>query len=331
MGTAIQARVTVTFGFLKRGLLLRQGKAHAGKVLVRQIGITKESFLGNPPKAFTYSGHEHPGGLLPYRDPCSNKGTFGKALMVAGSPGMAGAALLCARAAYKTGVGLVRVLTDVCNREVLQGRLAEAITDAYEEQQMEDGLAKVLGWASAVGIGPGIGTQAHKRKILQTLLEKERVPLVLDADALNILAEQPSILEGHRQPVVVTPHIGEMARLTGQRKEEILQDLCLAATDFARKYHVVCVLKDAGTVVTDGEEIYINRSGNSGMSTGGSGDVLTGIITGLLAQGMGTMEASCLGVWIHGLAGDEAAGRKGSRGMLAGDIIDGMDAVTKPE
>ncbi len=297
MGIAIRAHATVTFGFLKRGLLLYRGKAYAGKVLVRQIGITKESFLERLPRAFTYSGYDKVAGLLPYRDPCSNKGTFGKALMVAGSFRMAGAALLCAKAAYKTGVGLVRVFTDSCNREILQSQLAEAITDSYENENLEEHLLKITGWASAIGIGPGIGTGMQKQNILRTLLKKEQVPVVLDADALNIIAGNPSVLEGHKQPIVVTPHIGEMARLTGQSKEEILKDVCGTAVNYAKKWNVICVLKDAGTVVTDGEKIYINRSGNNGMSTGGSGDVLTGMITGFLAQGMKAMEASCLGVW----------------------------------
>lgn len=330
MGIAVHADVTATFTFLKRGLLLQRGKAHAGKVLVREIGITKESFLGNFPKAFTYSQRERLAQRLPYREPCSNKGTFGKALMVAGNSRMAGAALLSAKAAYKTGTGLVRIFTDACNRPILQSALAEAITDSYEKGEAVSRLKDVLGWASAVGIGPGIGTDSEKLEILQTILREEQVPLVMDADALNLVAENPALLEGHSQPVIVTPHVGEMARLTGKSREEVLEDLCVTAISFARKHEVVCVLKDAGTVVTDGEQIYVNQSGNNGMSTGGSGDVLTGILTGLLAQGMKPMEAACLGVWLHGLAGDEAAKRKGVYSMLAGDIIDALDAVMRP-
>lgn len=331
MGTAVSADVTVTFAFCKRGLLLYQGKLHAGKVIVKEIGITRESFLGKEPKAFTYLHDTGLRNLLPVRSVYSNKGTFGKVLMVAGSTHMAGAALLASKAAYKAGAGLVRVFTDSCNREVLQTGLPEAIADTYEEGEASLRFSGIETWASVIGMGPGMGEGAEKQELLRIVLDKAQVPVVLDADALNILARHPQLLANHRQPVVVTPHVGEMARLAGQTAKEVLGDLCQAAKSLAKKYGVVCVLKDAGTVVTDGEQIYINQSGTNGMSTGGSGDVLTGMITGLIAQGMHVMQAACLGVWLHGLAGEEAARQKGVYSMLAGDIIDALDTVMRPE
>lgn len=327
LGTAVSAAVTVTFAFCKRGLLLYRGKEYSGKVVVKEMGITQESFGGIVPKAYTYSRKENAACLLPARKAYANKGTFGKVLLIAGSSHMAGAALLAAKASYRVGCGLVRVLTDRCNRTILQSRLPEAITDTCKEGELPANLEELLSWPDVIGMGPGIGKTGDKRELLQAVLTRAAAPLVLDADALNLIAESPGILENHRQPVIITPHVGEMARLTGQTINEVLGDLCETAKRFAAGYRVICVLKDAGTVVTDGENVYVNQSGNSGMSTGGSGDVLTGMITGLLAQGMKPMDAACLGVWLHGAAGDEAAARKGAYSMLAGDIVEALSEV----
>lgn len=320
MGAAIHAAVTVTFAFKKRGLVLAKGKEYSGTVVVKDIGIPVQSFQGSYPGAFSYLGEGSE--ILPFRSTYSNKGTFGKVLLIAGSRNMAGAALLAASAAYKAGAGLVMALTEECNRTILQQGIPEAITSTYQEGGVLAQRKEIGDWPDVLAIGPGLGTAPDKKELIRWLLEKEeQIPTVLDADALRILAEEPDLLSGHSVPLVITPHVGEMARLMGKHRVEILDDLCKAATQIAKEYGLVCVLKDAGTVVTDGTRIYINQTGNNGMSTGGSGDVLTGMIAGFLAQGAEPMEAACAGVYFHGLAGDAAAKVHGVRGMLASDIV----------
>lgn len=197
----------------------------------------------------------------------------------------------------------------------------------YEKGKGSGRLAELLHWPDAIAFGPGIGTNNDKLKMLEILIKECRVPLVLDADALNILSQHREMLKGHHQPIIITPHIGEMSRLCKYPKELIIQNLTETAVRFSNEYGVICVLKDAGTIVTDGRDIYINQSGNSGMATGGSGDVLTGIIAGLIAQGNSVFKSACAGVYVHGLAGDAASSKYGGHGMLAGDIIDGLHQV----
>lgn len=329
LGSAIRAGITVTFAFAKRGQLLCPGAEYCGELLVRDIGITAEGFAGNAPCAFTYE-KEDLELLLPVRHMRSNKGSYGRALVVGGGENMAGAALLAAFASYRTGCGLVRVLSHEKNRLVLQSGLPEAL---YLPWQQGEALESSLAWASAVSIGPGLGRSAEAEELLRKALLLWKGPLVLDADALNLLAENADLrrLVQAGAPVIVTPHPGEMSRLTGKSVQEILTWLPETAMEFAKAQGVICVLKDARTVVTDGNRLYINTSGNNGLATGGSGDVLTGILCGLLAQGMAPFEAACLGVYLHGLAGDAAAERVGQRGMTAGDVVAQIAGVLRPE
>ena len=322
MGTAIRAELTVTFSFLKRGQLLYPGAEYCGKLCLKDIGITAEAFEEDYLFAKTFETADLK--LLPERRLRSNKGSYGRALVVGGALNMAGAVLLAASAAYRTGCGLVQILSDEGNRNILQSGLPEAL---FLPWQQEDGLQTALTKAEAAAIGPGLGTSSQADLLLKRILDIREGPLVLDADALNLLAVRPDVLRKTKAQVIITPHPGEMARLTGKEIGQILDHLVETAMEFAGRYDVICVLKDAGTVVTDGKQLYINSTGNPGMSTGGSGDVLTGIICSLLAQGMKPYDAACLGVYLHGLAGDEAAGRQGIRGMTAGDIASCINAV----
>lgn len=333
MGIAIKAAVTVTFAYCKRGLLLYQGKAHAGRVIVRDIGITDESFREQYPLAFTLTKEDIADNrLLPQRPGYSNKGTFGRVLMVAGSLHMAGAALLAAKAAYKSGSGLVRIFTDTGNRQMLNTGLPEAIVDTYEPPKALEALSSIDRWPTVIGIGPGLSQGSDKIEILTYLLSRKDVtPLVIDADALNLLARDLTLLKNHNQPLIITPHVREMARLMKVSITDVLKDLPGAAMSFAKEYQVICVLKDAGTVVSDGSRIYINQSGNSGMASGGSGDVLTGMLTGFLAQGLKPFAAACRAVYLHGLAGDYAALEANEYSILATDIIRALDHVMKPD
>ena len=327
LGTAVKADLTVTFAYRKQGHILYPGTEYCGRVVRRDIGITADG-LRHAVTAFTYGEDDLT--RVAQRKPYSNKGTYGKVLLIAGSRCMSGAAYLSALAAYRSGSGLVHVFTQECNRTIIQSCLPEAILTTWEEDKLPDEkLVSALDWADVIGIGPGLGRGVMTGHILEYVLEHWQKPLVIDADGLNELSNYREKLLATKAKVIVTPHIGEMMRLTGMQKEEILDDICRAASDFAEKFHVICVLKDARTVVTDGTRIYLNTSGNNGMAAGGSGDVLTGLITGLLAQGMQKFEAAALGVYVHGLAGDLACQRKGCYGMMAGDIAEQIGEVLK--
>lgn len=220
------------------------------------------------------------------------------------------------------------------NRSILQQQLPEAVLDTWEKEASKNHiLAKLernLRWADAVVIGPGLGTGEMAAMLLRAVLHMAVSPLVIDADALNILSGNLELLSSFSGTAIVTPHLGEMARLTGQPVEELQKDLLGNGIMFAREYDVICILKDAKTVTAlpDGAS-YINTSGNNGMATAGSGDVLTGVLAGLLAQGLEGDLAAPLGVYLHGLAGDDARKKTGCYGMLATDIIEGIRSVTK--
>lgn len=328
LGIAVKADLTVTFAYRKTGMMLYPGAQYCGRIICSEIGIQLERFADIPAKQFIYSREDLR--RVPQRNPYSNKGTYGKVLLIAGSEGMCGAACLAALAAYRSGSGLVRVFTPECNRAVIQSSLPEAIVTCYDEKEVQiEKLQDALEWADAAAIGPGLGQSAAAEQILEYVLEHFEKPLAADADALNLLAKRKELFQKRNGNMIVTPHIGEMMRLVKKEKQDIVEDLIHTAKEFARTNQVICVLKDARTVVSDGEKVYINISGNSGMAVGGSGDVLTGLLAGLLAQHMELFEAAAAGVYLHGLAGDAARERKGAYGMLASDIADSIGDVLK--
>lgn len=333
MNVAVKAKQTVTFAYKKLGQALYPGSEYCGKVTVKDIGINDASFADKPPAVYSYCAADLPS-LLPVRPDHSNKGTFGKLLVIAGSQTMSGAAYLSAKAAYKTGAGLVRIYTPEANRAILLTQLPEAILTTYDPANVDlEALRSALDWATAIAIGPGMSTETSTKQILAEALNRVRAPMVIDADALNVLAKNTDLLRCREQPVIVTPHVGEMARLVGKEISEVSQNLIKEAKSFAEQYRLTCVLKDARTIVASEQEptIYLNQSGNNGMATGGSGDVLTGIIAGLIAQRCEPKTAATLGVYLHGLAGDRAKEDLNQYGMLAEDIIDGLIKVMKPE
>ena len=259
---------------------------------------------------------------LPPRYEDSNKGDYGKLLLAAGSRNMCGAAYLAGKAAYRSGVGLVYIYTEECNRVILQELLPEAVLITYQPERWDRSqLETALQGITAVAAGPGVGKSTCAGEILQTIL-KNRLPKVLDADALNLLASHPQWYKLAQDSFVVTPHPMEMSRLTGIPVKEIQEHRSKIALDYAREHHLVTVLKGSHTVVTDGLDEYINNTGNHGMATGGSGDVLTGVIGAFLAQKMDLFEAARLGVYVHGLAGDTVRKERGTYSMMAGDIAD---------
>ena len=327
MGRAVRADVTVTFGWEKRGCALYPGKGYAGEVRVADIGFCE--------KALEQFGEElacsyGPEDLkrIPGRRAYSNKGTFGRLLIVAGSENMCGAAYLSALAAYRMGAGLVKVMTVEENRQVLQQLLPEAILSTYTKDQLMEGreefrqmIDQECQWADVVILGPGLGSEEYVEYLVEDILTAACTPVVVDADGLNAIAGHPYLTSYFTENLIITPHLGEMSRLTGESIRDIQEDLVSCAASYAARYGLTCVLKDAATVVASRDGgVYINASGTSAMAKAGSGDVLAGVIGALLALGMEEKEAARLGTYLHGLAGEKAACKTGPHGLLAREL-----------
>ncbi len=326
-GVAVKADATVTFFTEKLGMLLYPGRDFCGKILVADLGIAFEDC--EECRSITYTEEDLK--KLPERKGNSHKGTYGKVLVIAGSPKISGAAYFAAAGAYRIGSGLVKIYTPKENQLAMQVLLPEALLEVYDYSRPPvKQLRECMNWADVIVIGPGFGTERVAEKILKYVISKSTVPVVIDADGINLLAKSKSCLLDKHAPIVLTPHIQEMARLTGKTRDIILRNPMGEAKSFTEDYDVTLVLKDARTIVAkDKELVYINTSGNSGMATGGSGDVLAGMIGGLIAQGMEAHEAAKLGVYLHGKAGDAAAAAKSAYSMTAGDILDGIAEVTR--
>lgn len=335
LGCAVQADLTVTYGFRKVGHILYPGTVYSGILVCRQMGIDERSFLDEMPRWYTYTGKEHV--LLPKRRADGNKGTFGKALVIAGSRDIAGAALMAAKSTFRIGAGMVRIVTATENRETLQQCLPEAMLLTYRDHMSEEEesafmilLKESARWADCILAGPGIGTEPFAEKLLRFSILENNLPLVIDADGLNLLARdtklQKAMADRERQDrtIILTPHLGEFARVYGCTISQAKEHLTDYPGQLADKLHCIVVCKDARTVVVQDREIqgYINTTGNAGMATAGSGDVLAGMITGLLAQRMTGMDAAVAGVYLHGCAGDAAAERETEAAVMASDIID---------
>lgn len=318
LGTAIKADVTVTFGVNKIGLVLHPGCEYAGEVFVTDIGFPKASIAAVKADAYFYEKED----LLrmPKRYARSNKGSYGHVLVVAGSEDMCGACFLAAKAAYIAGSGLVRVITTENNRAALLTALPEILFSTRDE------LADGMEWADAIVAGPGIGLSKQSEGMIKELLSHAAVPTVLDGDAIPICSR---LTDSVPDNFIMTPHVKEMTFLTGKSVPELLEDITGSTRAAATKWGCVIAQKDARTVVSTGEETYINVSGNHGMATGGSGDVLAGFTGGLLAQKMKPFEAAKLAVYIHGLAGDVIRNEKTAYCLLASDLLDGIAMVLK--
>ena len=322
LGCAFKADYTVTFQLKKIGLELSQGRTMAGKVIVPDIGISTDSICEDQEIVRT-AGKDIYRKMLPDRPEDSNKGTYGRLLVIAGSKGMAGAAYLNAHAAYMTGAGLVRIYTSSDNREILQTLLPEAIVTTYEEYNKEE-LLSLLTWADSVCIGSGLGMSRLSEKILKTVIEYVKVPCLIDADGLNLLAENKNYLnQMAERRFVITPHMKEMSRLTGTPVEELKADRIQILKDFISRYRITCVLKDSRTLIASEEKgIRMNLTGNSAMAKAGSGDVLAGVISGWMVQEKEAEDAAELGTYIHGLSGDLAKFEKGVYSVMARDLIE---------
>jgi len=329
-GVAVRAAVTATFGFAKYGQVIHPGVDHCGVLEAIDIGLDPRAVAEAPPDGALLDDAAMRA-LLPRRAADAHKGTAGHVLVVAGSRGKSGAAILATRAVARGGAGLVTLATPASINAVCAGAVHEAMTEAWPERDGglgcdPDRLAAAVAGKSAVVAGPGLGSARSIRDVVLWLLRYSDAPLVLDADALNALARNPSPLRRARAPVVLTPHPGEMGRLAGLSTAEVQADRVAVARAFATEHGCVLVLKGARTVVASGAFVWINPTGNPGMASGGMGDALAGLIGALLAQGLQASEAARLGVYLHGLAGDRVA-RRGAVGMIASDLIDELPAA----
>jgi ADP-dependent NAD(P)H-hydrate dehydratase / NAD(P)H-hydrate epimerase len=317
----VHANYTLTFQFPKLAFMFAENAQFVGEFHVLDIGL-HPAFLADAPASFHYVTHKGVKQIISDREKFGHKGTYGHALIVAGSEGKTGAAILCSRAALRAGAGLVTAFVPKVSRDVMQEAVPEVMTITADEEKFISGHIPAVKF-NAVGVGPGLGTEELTANSLKTLIGEQQYAMVWDADALNILSDNKTWNSFLPAQTILTPHPGEFDRLT--QKHSSGYDRMQSQQQFATKYNVIVVLKGAHTSIAlpDGT-VYFNSTGNPGMATAGSGDVLTGIITSLLAQGYSPVHASVAGVYLHGLAGDIAASVRGMESMIAGDIIENL-------
>ena len=327
----VEPDYTVTFQLPKLAFVLPKNGRYVGEWHTVDIRLYKRS-IDLAPTPYYYTQPQEARLLLHKRERYSNKGTFGHALLLVGSYGKMGAAVLSARACLRSGVGLLTVQVPRCGYGIIQTSVPEAMCLPDGHQNVltgvpDQGSGELEGPPpsdyTAVGIGPGIGKAPETLAMLKKLLPTLKNPIVVDADALNLLSENRDLLDKLPKNSILTPHPKEFERLTKKWNDDY-QKLDLLR-EFAKKYNVVVVLKGAYSAVATPEgDVHFNSTGNPGLSTGGTGDVLTGILTALLAQGYDPVEAAVLGVFAHGLAGDQVAEERGQIGMIASDVVDAL-------
>ncbi|MFA4829693.1 MAG: NAD(P)H-hydrate dehydratase [Thermodesulfovibrionales bacterium] len=345
MGEAVMADYTVTFGLPKRGHLLYPGAECTGKLFVEDIGFPDELLRSEKIRVELLESMDV-SLLIPERRRYSHKGDYGHVLVIAGSRGKTGAAFMCAKACLRAGAGLVTIGVTETLMDVFQSRVTEEMTlplpDRGDGTLSSKASDKILTFmadkADVLAIGPGISVTDDTQKLVTALVLNSAAPMVMDADAINALEGNKHIFRKAKAPIILTPHIGEMARLltTGSRvrgfegpreklRYQIEKDRINAAISFAKETGTYLVLKGAPTVIAEPEgSAFVNPTGNPGMASAGVGDVLTGMIAGLLGQGLNPLEASILGVFMHGLAGDIAANKKGEHSLIASDMINSL-------
>jgi NAD(P)H-hydrate epimerase len=329
LGQAVHANMTVTFGMAKLGHVLYPAAAHVGRLVIVDIGIPPQ--LMEEAVGYDFLNEKLMAPLIRPRERQAHKGVFGHCLIVAGSIGKTGAAALAANSAVRTGSGLVTLAVPESLNQILEVKTTEAMTlplpdagSGYLTTHAIAALEKSLPGKSAVAIGPGIDRRPASFTVVKTLIENISLPLVIDADGLNAIAEDTTVLHRRRsRNIVLTPHPGEMSRLLGSSIPDVAAIRISVAQEFARTFGVYVVLKGARTIVAAPNGMAaINGSGNPGMASGGMGDVLTGVIVSLLGQGYSTWNACRLGVFIHGMAGDLVAMEQGETGMTATDLME---------
>lgn len=333
-GSCIQADVTVTFAIPKRGLILYPAADYVGDLEVVDIGIPRYLVEDSEIKVHVLEAADMQRSFR-NRPPNTHKGTYGHVLVIAGSPGKAGAALMAGRSALRTGSGLVtlaipknlRVHLEIPTLEVMTASLPETVKgtvsiDAYDE------IMKLTHDKRVLALGPGLSTHPSTVELVYRLIRTVEIPMVIDADGINAVALNSEVLLEAKAPIVLTPHPGEMARLVPNNP--IQNNRIPVARETAQKYNVYIALKGARTIIASPDgNVFVNPTGNPGMATAGSGDVLTGIIAGLISQNVIPIEATKTGVFLHGFAGDMVAEEKGDYGTIAGDILEAIPYAIK--
>jgi len=344
-GPCIKATRTATIALPKIGHFFFPGKEMSGKTSVMDIGVP-QSVVDEEKINLNLITEEEVRQMIPKRTGDAYKGTCGRVVLIAGSTGMTGAAVLASLSCLKAGAGMAILGTPKTLNEIMEMKMTEVMTKPLPDVRKKGALAlrglgeirELLKWGECSAIGPGLGLHFETIELVQRLVSKLKMPAVIDADGLNALAKDVSILKECEAPLILTPHIGELSRLNRVPTSEIAKDRIRYASEFAKEYNCVLVFKGAPTIISEpGGQTYVNPTGNAGMATAGSGDVLTGIIVGLLAQMLMLnkgkeirkimVDSACAGVFIHGLTGDLAKDEKGEMGMIAGDMMEQIPAA----
>ncbi|MCJ7459445.1 MAG: NAD(P)H-hydrate dehydratase [candidate division Zixibacteria bacterium] len=359
-GECVKANVTPTMGLPKVGQFFFPGNSYCGKIEIIDIGVPQK-VIEEQRINLNLITEQEVKSILPKRPGDAHKGTCGKVFLIAGSTGMTGAATLASLSCLKAGAGMAILGIPMSLNDIMEVKVTEVMTKPLPDVRKKGALAlrglgeimQALKWADCVALGPGLGQHFETVELVRRLVSRIELPMVIDADGLNAISKDSSILNQAKAPLILTPHIGELSRLINVPIEEIAKDRIKYASESAKKFNCVLVLKGAPTIIGEPEgEIYVNPTGNAGMATAGSGDVLTGIIIGLMAQILmmrksefvqngsnrrsvgqdikGTMlESALAGVYIHGLCGDLAQDEKGEMGMIAGDMMEKLPEALK--
>lgn len=328
-GPCIRADVTVTMGLPKEGLLRADALNFVGKLEIVDIGIPRQVIEAAESAAELLTEAEM-SALIPRRKRITHKGDYGRVFVLAGSRGLTGAAAMVCSAAMRAGSGLVFLGIPASLNPILEVKLTEPMTVPLDETA--EGTVAYSAWPKVLEflatctnaiIGPGISTHPETARLVEEILRQAGVPLLIDADGLNCLRGKTELLRSYPAPLIVTPHPGEMSRLSGLEARQILENPWKAAAEFARENHVIVILKSAETVVADVDgTLYVNIAGDAGMATGGMGDVLSGVVGSLVGQGLKPIDAAKLGTFVHGIAGEMGVERKGQLSLIASDVIE---------
>jgi len=336
-GLCVHADFTVTMGLPKMGMAQYPARGFCGEMIVAPLVFPDDLLSAPMPSRMNLITAEMAGSLLPPRPPDGHKGTFGSVLIVAGSPGMTGAAAMTALSAARSGSGLVYVAIPQSLNPILEVKLTEPLTiplpttgEGIPDMLMYEGILQRIESMDSVALGPGMGRAPQTQDLIRKLFLTVKKPLVLDADGINAFENHADLFKKRIDPAILTPHPVELSRLVHIPPSEIQKNRMETARKYAAEFQVILVLKGAATVIAEpGGEVFINSSGNTALSKGGSGDVLTGLIAGFLAQGSSPLTAAILGVFLHGLSGEIASREKTERAALPSDVIDAIPQAFK--
>ena len=301
MGNCIRSNKTVTFELYKKGFLSYDAEAITGEIVIENIGIPKDVLDKFHENEYVMD-IDFIKELIKRRNKYSHKGDYGRTLVLAGSLGFTGAAYISTQAAVRSGAGLVTLGCDTSIQNILSGKLVEAMTVSINDEKRLDSL---ISKSDCIAIGPGLGNNLDTLNLLKKVLSNSKCPIVIDSDGLNVLEDNLELLRNKKCQIVLTPHMGEMARISGFSIDEINKNKIEIAKVFAKTHNVILLLKGFNTIITDGKTVQINPTGSSAMASGGMGDCLTGIIASFISQGYDVMTGACIGAYVHGYAGDK--------------------------